>query len=286
MQISIGNYCFKMSPSGQKRACRSVPLDILSILPDKAIDNILMRLPLREAVRTSILAKTWRYIRCRLPQLELDESLWNLSQSSDPTPRFKDIVYHLLTLHEGPVTKFTLSTPNLKNYPKIDNLIYFLSRNDIQHLSLELQVRADKYKLPSSIFTCLQLRNLTLQNCLMSLPPQSFKGFDKLISLALSYVKIPSKFLKSLISSCPLLDKLVLGISESSCVTEINAPMLKYFDFTGDISCICLKTIPRLSKLSLRCCEYRERSGKFDIAKFFELFVVLTISTWITIVSR
>ncbi|XP_060214962.1 F-box/FBD/LRR-repeat protein At1g13570-like [Lycium barbarum] len=260
-----------MSPSGQKRACQSVPVDILSILPDKAIDNILMRLPLREAVRTSILAKTWRYIWCRLPQLELDESLWNLSQSSDPTPRFKDIVYHFLTLHEGPVTKFTFSIPNLKSYPKLDNLIYFLSRNDIQHLVLELPpVPGDRYKLPSSIFTCLQLRNLTLESCLIPLPPSAFKGFDKLISLELSYVKIPSKFLKSLISSCPLLDKLVLRIAESSYVIEINAPMLKSFHFFGDIRCICLKTIPRLSKLSLWCCEYLERSGKFDIAKFFE----------------
>ncbi|KAJ8569698.1 hypothetical protein K7X08_006275 [Anisodus acutangulus] len=263
-----------MSPSGKRHACRSVPLDILNILPEKAIDDILMRLPLREAVRTSILSKNWRYKWCRLPELKLDQSLWNLSQSSDPTPKFKDIVYHLLTLHAGPLTKFTLSVYKLKKCPKIDNLIYFLSRNDIQHLVLKLP-RGDPYKLPSSIFKCLKLRHLCLWDCIIQPPPPAFKGFASLISLELGRVKIPSVSLGSLISTCPLLKELVLFIPERSNVIEINAPMLRSFKFTGSVRSICLKTVPRLAKLELLHYGYFEDEGKIDIAKFFESFSAL-----------
>ncbi|XP_070043294.1 uncharacterized protein [Nicotiana tomentosiformis] len=51
-----------MSPKGVKRCCQIAPLDILCRLPKNLIDDILMRLPLRDAVRTSILSKEWRQL--------------------------------------------------------------------------------------------------------------------------------------------------------------------------------------------------------------------------------
>lgn len=120
-----------MHPKGKKHGCRSVSSNILSNIPENIIDAILMRLPLRDTVRTSILSKKWRYNWCRLPELALDQTL--------------------LTLHVGPITKFTLSIANLGNYPKIDNLICFLSRNGIQHLVLQFPID-EPYKLPSAFF--------------------------------------------------------------------------------------------------------------------------------------
>nr|XP_016501096.1 PREDICTED: F-box/FBD/LRR-repeat protein At1g13570-like isoform X1 [Nicotiana tabacum] len=148
----------------------------------------------------------------------------------------------------------------------------FLSKNGIQHLLLKLPIGRNPHELPSSFFTCLQLRHLTLQSGLI-LPPPSFKGFDRLISLELRDVTISSKLLESLISHSPLLEQLVLQISDVlTDVIEINAPMLRTFDFTGRISCICLKSVPLLEKLSLQDAElyYLKAAEKCDIAKFFE----------------
>ncbi|XP_019223456.1 PREDICTED: F-box/FBD/LRR-repeat protein At1g13570-like [Nicotiana attenuata] len=261
-----------MAPKGKKHCVRTLPPDVLNNLPENVVDEILIRLPLRDAVRTSILAKKWRYNWCRLPQLALDQALWKTKKDlTYITSNFTKIIYHILTLHVGPITKFTLCIPGLEGCPNLDNLMYFLSRNVIQHLVLRLP-RGNQYKLPSSFFGCLQLRHLTLKNCLI-LPPPTFKGFDRLTSLKLYNVSISSKLLESLISHSPLLEQLVLQISGLSDIIEINAPMLRSFDFTGNIRCICFKSIPLLAKLLLTQENYVEE--KCNIAKFFEPLIAL-----------
>ncbi|XP_070016406.1 F-box/FBD/LRR-repeat protein At1g13570-like isoform X2 [Nicotiana sylvestris] len=206
------------------------PLDVLSDLPKSVIDEVLMRLSLQDAVRTSILSKKWRYNWCTLPQLKLDQTLWKTTKDLTCfTSNFTKIIYHVLTLHEGPITQFTLSIPHLEGCPNFDNLIYFLSRNGIQHLVLELQ-GGNLYTLPSSFFTCSQMRHLSLKNCLIR-PPPVFKGFERLISLKLNRVTISSELLGSLISHSPLLENLVLQYSDISNPVEISAPKLRSFVF-------------------------------------------------------
>ncbi|XP_060212202.1 F-box/FBD/LRR-repeat protein At1g13570-like [Lycium barbarum] len=269
-------YCFSMSTRGEKCDCQTAPLDILCSLPENVIDDILMRLPLRDAMQTSILSKKWRYNWCRLPELTLDlTNLISTKYSIPPMFKFTNIFYHLLTLHTGPITKFDLSfSSNLMPCPTIDNLIYFLSRNGIQHLVLKLSSRGGPYKLPTSLFTCFQLRRLTLQYCSI-IPPPTFKGFDQLTILELRRATITSKFLESLISHCGLLEQLVLDISDLSGVVEINAPWLRCFKFAGEISSIYLKYIPLVTELSLADMECYEGPRICDIAKYFESFPAL-----------
>ncbi|KAJ8526289.1 hypothetical protein K7X08_028766 [Anisodus acutangulus] len=81
-------------------------------------------------------------------------------------------------------------------------------------------------------------------------------------------VTISAELLGSLISHCPLLEQLVLNISEILYIIEIDAPMLRSFDFTGDISSICLKNAPRLVKVSLA--GDNMRADDLDFAKVFE----------------
>ncbi|XP_019257685.1 PREDICTED: F-box/LRR-repeat protein At4g14103-like [Nicotiana attenuata] len=180
--VFIGVYFFMTSPKDKKRSSQRVSLDILSNLPGNLIDEILIRLPLQDAVRTSILSKKWRYNWCKLPELTLNEQAYRTSEKPILlATTFTNIVNHLLTLHSGPITKFTLNfDPYLIPCPTFDNLIYFLSRNGIQHLVLRLPWGIEPYKLPSSFFSCLQLRHLTLQNCLIELLPPAFKGFHSI----------------------------------------------------------------------------------------------------------
>ncbi|XP_069152482.1 F-box/FBD/LRR-repeat protein At1g13570-like [Solanum lycopersicum] len=221
-------------------------------------------MPCKDAVRTSVLSKKWRYHWCRRTELTLDESLWN-REDLNPTVRFREIINQILTLHEGPITKFTLDIVHLKRSPEIDNFILFL-RNHIQHLVLHLPLGI-QYTVPSTLFTCSQLRHLNLHFCSIS-HPSAFEGFDKLISLELCGVSTSSELLESLISHCPLLEKLEMSILEDLDMIEINAPMLKLFSFSGDISSICLKNVPRLVEASL--IGDIEQTESLDFAKIFE----------------
>uniref|UniRef100_M1CCL0 Ubiquitin-protein ligase n=1 Tax=Solanum tuberosum TaxID=4113 RepID=M1CCL0_SOLTU len=269
----IGEYGM-MAPEVKKQCCESLPFDVLSNLPENVIDIILMCLPFRDAVRTSILSNIWRYKWCRLPELTLDDAFWKTKNNLIcHTTAITKIIYHILIFHEGPITKFTLCVPKSRSCPMIDDLIYFLAKNGIRDLVLKLPFKSEPYELPPSFFKSLQLRNLNLQNCLILRPP-TFKGLDRLIRLELCEVSISSEELGSLISHCLLLEHLVLYIAETySNLIEINAPMLKSFYFAGSVRSIFLKNIPLLAKLLLASSDtdyFGEE--KWDIVKFFESF--------------
>ncbi|KAF3634378.1 putative dentin sialophosphoprotein-like [Capsicum annuum] len=255
---------------------RTLPPDMLNNFPENVIDKILMCLPFRDAVRTNILSTKWRYVWRILPELMLSHTNWKPEEDlTDLTSNFRKIIDHILSFHFGPVTKFTLSIPYFDICPIIDDLIHFLSRNGIQHLVLRLPIRGKPYEVPSSLFTCSQLRHLTLQNCVIPHQP-AFKRFERLISLELRDVTISCKLLEHFISRCLLVEQLVLQISGASRnIIKISAPMLRSNDYTGNLRCVCLKTIPLLAKLSLSHREYYLGAGKCNIAKFFEPFSAL-----------
>uniref|UniRef100_A0A1S3Z2X2 FBD-associated F-box protein At5g56690 n=1 Tax=Nicotiana tabacum TaxID=4097 RepID=A0A1S3Z2X2_TOBAC len=75
--VLVGEYCYKMPPTGTNQYCyRTSPPHMFSNLPENVIDEILICLPFKEAVRTSVLSKQWKYNWCRLPELTLDGTIW------------------------------------------------------------------------------------------------------------------------------------------------------------------------------------------------------------------
>ncbi|XP_060169946.1 F-box/FBD/LRR-repeat protein At1g13570-like isoform X1 [Lycium barbarum] len=257
-----------MPPTGKKIHCP----DVLSNLPEDVIDAILMFLPLQDAVQTSILSKKWRYYWCRLQALTLDRSLWKTEKDKEyPTTKLVNVMYHILTFVTRPITKFSLDPPYLESCPKMDNLLHFLSKNGINHLVLNL-ASTNLYKLPVSFFTCLQMKHLTLQYCLI-LPPPDFTGFDRLIRLELYDVTISSKSLESLIGHAKFLEHLALvnaPVLDISDHIQINTPKLRFLDYTSSIRSISLVNVPLLEELCLTSDEPSENSRICDIATFFE----------------
>ncbi|KAM3203582.1 hypothetical protein P3L10_031208 [Capsicum annuum] len=242
------------TPKVKKPCTATSPLDVLSNLPAHVLDDILICLPLRDAVRTSILSNKWRFNWCRPPALMLDQTLWDTTNENiNFVTRFTDIIYHIMAFHVGPITK-----------------------NGIR--DLVLQFPEDKpYKLPSSFFTCLEMRNLSLEYCSIQ-PPSTFEGFNGLTSLELCEVTISSEVLGSLISRSLLLEKLVLQISSILNHIQINEPKLKSFDFTGNVDLISLKKVPVLVKLSLAdTVEPSWKAGQPDLSKYFESFPTLEL---------
>ncbi|KAF5945385.1 hypothetical protein HYC85_015613 [Camellia sinensis] len=155
-----------------------------------------------------------------------------------------------LSIQEGVSTiKFSLCFSGLESCPEIDPLILIVSNNEIQEFIL-LIWKGEPYKLPSSLFSCQQLKRLNLRCCMIK-PPPAFKRFKKLLSLELREIVITGDVLSSLISSCRLLERLTVGCSTSLDCLEIDAPRLKFLCCEGHFSSICFKNTPKLFKVSI-----------------------------------
>ncbi|XP_057508192.1 F-box/FBD/LRR-repeat protein At1g13570-like [Actinidia eriantha] len=230
--------------------------DIISHLPSSVLQEILMFLSIQDAVRTSVLSRKWRYIWAELPQLVFDDTFFRESIRTVKNNKLILTIYKVLLLHRGPITKFTLSLPELGSCTDIDQLILFVTKNGVQEFSLRVW-KPDCYKLPSSLFSCLQLEHMDLRSCMFK-PPHGFKGFSRLLSLTLCEVVITDDVFSNLISTCPLLETLWLEMSTSLDYLEIAAPNLTFLYCEGIFRGIDLKTTPYIEEVSIILKEYRK----------------------------
>ncbi|XP_071709357.1 F-box/FBD/LRR-repeat protein At1g13570-like [Rutidosis leptorrhynchoides] len=147
-------------------------LDRINTLPPPIVDTILCRLPIKDAVRTSILSKKWRdefYESAaaaagtvKLDKLSIMEQTYDFPEEikrmiSDC--KFFNAIKQCLLLHKGPLLEFSLVAYGDDISVELDQIISHLSmRNTVKIFWLELGMH-DDYELPSSIFSlhqCLQ----------------------------------------------------------------------------------------------------------------------------------
>lgn len=247
-------------------------LDLISDLPQSIVEIILTLLPIRDAVRTSILSTKWRYRWATLTHLVFDDTC--VAMCNDKGLIENNLIKFItraLFLHQGPIHKFQLSTSYLQCCPDIDQWILFLSRSDIKELVLELG-EGEWFRVPSCLFNCKKLTRLELTRCEFD-PPLGFKGFPCLKSLSLCQVLVAAEAIESLISGCPLLEILSLSYFDS-LVLNIRAPNLKYLCLEGEIKDICLESTPLLVAMSVAMyltddiAEHLEQSSSCNFIKF------------------
>ncbi|KAM7484489.1 hypothetical protein LguiA_000498 [Lonicera macranthoides] len=247
-------------------------LDLISDLPQSIIETILTKLPLRDAVRTSILSSRWRYKWATLTELVFDDKCVSLSQDRALVEnKLVNFVTRFLFLHDGPIHNFTLSTSYLQSSPDIDQWLLFLSRKDIKELVLDLG-EGEWFRAPSCIFSCQKLSRLELVRCELD-PPPDFRGFLCLKYLNLQQVLVATDVVENLISSCPLLESLTLSYFDSLALT-VRAPNLKYLILEGEFKDICLENTPLLVAISVAMymtddiAEHFEQSSSCNFDKF------------------
>ncbi|GJY37927.1 F-box/FBD/LRR-repeat protein-like protein [Tanacetum coccineum] len=156
-------------------------LDIISTLPRELIENILTLLPIRDALRTSILSRKWRYCWASIPKLVFNDKLFlGYSYENKITNHeLANAIFHVLLLHNGPLEEFSLSF-ELLMVPAVDQIILYLSRkNPLKRFKLENR-SAYHYKLASSFFSLQGLEYLAISGCFFELP-LTFNGFSKLL---------------------------------------------------------------------------------------------------------
>ncbi|KAI7734731.1 hypothetical protein M8C21_015438 [Ambrosia artemisiifolia] len=197
--------------------------NIISTLPQTIIENILCLLPIKEAARTSILSREWRYKWTTIPKLEFGGSIVSERKTKEKLPydiasarknmdhrcKLFNAIHQVLLMRQGPIHEFTFYSNTCGHCFELNQIILHLSRN---HAVKKLKLEFDDvylYMLPLCAFSLHQLTDLDLSYVGIYHQP-IFSGFGSLRCLRLYYVSISTKALLHLLSNCPSLKKLTL----------------------------------------------------------------------------
>lgn len=220
--------------------------DRISALPSSVIEAILLRLPIADAVRSSVLSSRWRYEWSTIPHLIFDKHSVPLSVHY----KLEKIVDQVLLLHSGPIHKFVFDGyAFLEDFAIVNRWITVLSRNDLKELVLSFC--PDRiYKLPSCLFFCKLLVILELHDCEFRLP-RVYDGFSNLKILSLENIVISDDDFATFISKCPLLEKVAIMDFYGCSHLQFNAPSLQELIIDGLFEDIYLENTPDLAVLSV-----------------------------------
>ncbi|XP_058089859.1 F-box/LRR-repeat protein At4g14103-like [Magnolia sinica] len=180
--------------------------DRLSDLPNGILNQIVSFLPIKEAARTSILSRKWRYIWTTITSLDLDSCLFNKWET------FASSIDRLVTHHDGPVLqklRLSLLWARSRHTTQINGWIASAVKLNVQEL--DLYIPMEEYELPCCLFTCKSLLILKLAlNCsVLRLPTAS--GLSRIKMLHLTEVDFPNeKTFEELFLSFPKLENLNL----------------------------------------------------------------------------
>ncbi|CAM8876600.1 unnamed protein product [Rhodiola kirilowii] len=230
-------------------------VDRISALPGHIRESILECLPIKAAMRTSLLARKWRYCWTGVRHINFDD------MERENAKLLHRVVDRVLLIHSGPISSFYLQIPKTSNHRKfpVSDWFHVLSKNGIQDIYFDAaNCEPQDFQLPSSLFQCRDLKILILYFCTLTVPPD-FKGFYNLVDLLINSCKLPSHILGSLISQCPLLETLSLTCtcteySEQPLV--IDALNLRDVRYEDDLwGAIIFKNVPKLTYVSLMAFE-------------------------------
>eukprot|EP00262_Sarcandra_glabra_P011040 TRINITY_DN26739_c0_g1_i1.p1 TRINITY_DN26739_c0_g1~~TRINITY_DN26739_c0_g1_i1.p1 ORF type:complete len:462 (+),score=36.18 TRINITY_DN26739_c0_g1_i1:87-1472(+) len=187
--------------------------DFISNLPECIMSSIISLLPIKEAVRTCILSKKWRYIWTSISTLDLDQLL--LPENFD-NPReiwkWVDIVNnHILKFHTGFAFSCKISHFYLSEFihyvePWLNKLYQI---GCIRDLSVLCTGELGFYPVPSCLLRCESLRILELQRCKFH-PVSPFSGFSNVRVLTLRGCYLTDDTVRGIFSSCVVLESLDL----------------------------------------------------------------------------
>ncbi|XP_078164629.1 F-box/FBD/LRR-repeat protein At1g13570-like [Carex rostrata] len=215
--------------------------DYITNLPMNIKEEVLMKLPIKEAVRTSLLSTKWKYAWMSVPNLVFIE---DYAEST-----LIRLVDEVLSVHRGPILQFKLVSRHACN-EAIDRWMLILSKNGINNFHIQIQYSigypVENYMIPSSssFFSCLALEHVHIFLSTIHVPP-SFLGFKFLRTLRLLQFNLTGIDVSKLISSCPLLEILELYCFDNYGHLVIRAPNLKWLSIEGDVVDISFET-PKL----------------------------------------
>ena len=212
-------------------------------MPDEILVSILSRLSLREAVRTSVLSKPWRYVWTSIPALNFDAN--DISRVPLGDHEYNKRVSGVLAQHRGPnLDEFRVCYKlDKESSSHIDRWIGFALSNRVHTVELSLS-NLNKQPFPDK---CYILRHQVLGLSALGSPLKKsssnmFVGFKSLKTLSLKAVQVDDKAIEYFLSNCPLLERLSLHLNFALRNLKVVKPslLLRYLEV---VSCWRVKTI-------------------------------------------
>ncbi|XP_074320403.1 F-box/LRR-repeat protein At3g26922-like [Silene latifolia] len=200
-------------------------LDKISQLPDDILLKVLSTLDLKNAVKTSVLAKRWKYLWTWLTVLDFD---YKILSDNFKLQRYINWVNQVLYGQRGPyISKFRvfLRSSLGSDMSQLEKWARFAFSKRVENLDLDL--------LPSTNSPRFSLGLDLLKH------PQN-NGIVNLKSLRLSWVNLSDEVLEFILLHCRLLEQLYVKSSETLHKLNIVSDKLKHLTL---INCIYLKQL-------------------------------------------
>ncbi|KAH9324708.1 hypothetical protein KI387_004886 [Taxus chinensis] len=247
-------------------------IDRLSDLRDDLLFcNILSRLSLKEAIRTSVLAHRWKSLWTNVPCIDFSQSFFDsivtlLPRTADRKGSVKyieNVMNNILLSHSAPLESlgfhFSIHHDRYSSFAekvlrgvRVEQCVKRAAQKGVKRVALRCK---SEEILPPSLFACELLRVLEVEGFRFKEIPDGFGGFLFLKSCSLWEVgSLTDEGLQRLIELCPLIEKLVIKRCANLLNLEICAPNLNYLNlgttsiesFTADC--------PQLVELKVKDC--------------------------------
>ncbi|XP_076895545.1 F-box/FBD/LRR-repeat protein At1g13570-like isoform X1 [Bidens hawaiensis] len=226
---------------------KPLPVDIITTLPRTIIETILCLVSIKEAARTSILSKEWRYKWTTIPKLVFCIPYGDQMME---TSKLFCAIHQIMLLRQDHIHEFTLTIYVTDDYSKfgypyyeVDQVMLHLSRDhNVNRLTLRFDEpwKSSSYKLPVSFFSLHHLTDLDLSWCDIDHQP-TFNGFGSLTSLSLECVGISMQTLLHLLSNSPSLKSFSLLMLAKNIIGPEKSTMIELF-----------KCLPVIEHLAIR----------------------------------
>ncbi|CAA0809415.1 Unknown protein [Striga hermonthica] len=226
-------------------------------LPEHIIHHIQSFLTGTEAVRTSVLSKSWNRAWTTRPNLDFhDEDFRRMNNFSNPSYLDEFVEYVNKTIKRYEERKL-----------KIDGLTLWVNNSSVVHKKLILQALSTgathlqiggRFNVPKAVFKSENLVRLSVDCCKIKTNQVRVVKFTRLESLSLTNVEISSGEISGIISGCPSIKTLSLtGLLSSSsvvggriCCHTLTSLVLCRVSFCGDD---LSSKFPSLKDLTLEC---------------------------------
>ncbi|KAG0543898.1 hypothetical protein BDA96_02G228400 [Sorghum bicolor] len=219
-------------PNSSAMPVGAVDADALLSLPQEILDEILARLDLRDAVRTSALCRAWRRRWETLPSIDISIPSGKEALST---------IDCVLLRCSGRVRCFYVSLDELSARRLDDWLLVLSRRGGVEDLGLSPEPH-EFFSLHSAVFSWRCLISVDLSACHIPPLPPDFEGFPVLKVLSLVDVKFQQNGeyqLEEIIETSPLLEQLILSEvhigGDEFIEWEIRAPNLRHITICSTI---------------------------------------------------
>ncbi|CAF2100682.1 unnamed protein product, partial [Brassica napus] len=180
------------------------------------LQQILCFIPIKVAIKTSLLSKRWRHVWCDIPSLTLDVD--SLTAAS---------VTETLTHYTAPKTKiFFLKATKREDIPHIDQWIKCAMSHNVENLSLDFprpyyeeykpfldlgNSFCEGYKLPGFFYNSSSFKQLNIKLSLFgTMVSKCSVSWTSLQKLSLSRFRLSDESMAKILSGCPVLENLTL----------------------------------------------------------------------------